>query len=197
LALPTDKADSRTHPAASDLHKDSRERFGELVHDHQSQVRAYISSLGVANSSVDDIAQEAFLVAFHNFEKYQEGTSFPAWVTTIARHLIYNDGRKTRRRYQLLNETLTEAVLSRDASEELAEEEDETIMRSIMTECIDALPVESQDMLRTRYFKGLKTTDMAEQFKLEANTIRQRLLRIREAMRRCIESKLSGYANDH
>ena len=88
-----------------------RQLFGELVKANQSRIRNYIGSLGVANCSIDDIAQEAFVVAFRRFGKYDRESSFASWVCSIARNLLWNDRRKTRRRYELLNEYVAEFLL--------------------------------------------------------------------------------------
>ena len=112
------------HPEGDNAENyDSRMRFNELVIEHQSRIRSYLSSIGVAVSSIDDIAQEALVIAYKKFDNYEEGTSFPAWVNSIARNLAWNDQRKTSRRFKLLNERMTN-FLDEQVSPEVTDQDE-------------------------------------------------------------------------
>ena len=80
----------------SDLQSEHERRriFGELAAVHENLIRNFVRSLGVASSDVDDISQEALLVAYRKFEDFELGTSFPAWVCSIARNLMWSECRK-------------------------------------------------------------------------------------------------------
>jgi len=45
----------------------------------------FVRSLGMRAEAADDVAQEAFVVAFEKLQTFERGTNFGAWVRTIAR----------------------------------------------------------------------------------------------------------------
>ena len=75
------------------LEKSSKlKAFNELVHQHQSSLRAFIRSVGVSKENVDDYAQEAFLVAYKKFSEFDSDKgSFGVWIKGIIRYLILNE----------------------------------------------------------------------------------------------------------
>ena len=166
-----------------------RQRFGQLVKANQSGIRNYIGSLGVAPPSIDDIAQEAFLVAFKRFSTYNKDASFASWVCSIARNLLWNDRRKTRRRYQLLNEQVTEYLLQQDPATLLADEEVQSLQRAALRECLKEVSEENRNLLIAHYHDDMNSQQMAEKFGMRADSIRHRLMRVRRTLRQCIEKK--------
>lgn len=168
----------------------NRDLFGELVRANQSLIRSYIRSIGVDSSSVDDIAQEALLVAFKRFSTYDREAKFAAWVCTIARHLVWNDRNKTSHRYKLLQENFTDHMISQDPSEILAHHEVESLERIALRECMKSIPEENRKLIEIRYQDDEEPTEMAEKLGMRPDSIRHRLMRTRKALRTCMENKL-------
>ena len=63
----------------------------ELIKTHLPALRAYIASRGVSSNIVDDIAQDVFLVAFKNQEKYDRQYAFKSWIFGIAKNIILKE----------------------------------------------------------------------------------------------------------
>lgn len=61
-----------------------RQAFGELVRRHGSAVRALLRRMGVDASEADDLAQDAFIVAFESVAEFRGEGTFGAWVKKIA-----------------------------------------------------------------------------------------------------------------
>jgi len=57
--------------------------FMQQVELEQSGLRGFIRMLGVRPESVDDIAQETFVVAYKKLAMFERGTNFGAWLRTI------------------------------------------------------------------------------------------------------------------
>jgi RNA polymerase sigma-70 factor (ECF subfamily) len=64
-----------------------RREFGELVRRHGAAVRGLLRRMGADASAADDIAQDAFLVAFERMAEFRGEGAFPAWVRRIAARL--------------------------------------------------------------------------------------------------------------
>lgn len=63
----------------------NRAAFGSLVEKYQSPLRRYLYYLtGGDGSLADDIAQDAFIKAFEQLEKYHARGSFRGWLFRIA-----------------------------------------------------------------------------------------------------------------
>jgi len=70
------------HPASSD---DVRyETFVRLLLEHEPRVRAFLRGLLPTWQDVDEVTQEASLVAWRKFGDFEEGSSFGGWLLTIA-----------------------------------------------------------------------------------------------------------------
>lgn len=74
-----------------------RRAFGELVRRHGSAVRGLIRRMGAPPSEADDVAQDAFLVAFERIADFRGEGTFQAWVKRIAVRLYLRRLQKERR----------------------------------------------------------------------------------------------------
>src|SRR6202011_4025673 len=63
---------------------DDRHAFSELVRRHQSSVRAMLRKLAGGNAALaDDLAQEAFLLAYRNLKSFRQDAKFSTWLYRI------------------------------------------------------------------------------------------------------------------
>ena len=78
-----------------------RAAFGELVRRHSGAVRALLRRMGAQPSLADDIAQDAFVIAFQKVGALQNGAAFRPWIKQTAARLYVRRWRKERR-YDLM-----------------------------------------------------------------------------------------------
>ena len=64
-----------------------RREFGELVRRHSSAVRALLRRMGAQPALADDVAQDAFLLAFEKCAEFRGEGTFAAWIKRIAARL--------------------------------------------------------------------------------------------------------------
>lgn len=74
------------------------ETFEAVVREHHAGLRAYIRSLGALEVWVDDLAQEAFLVAYRRQADFRAEGDYAKWLRGIAGNLVMNERRKEARR---------------------------------------------------------------------------------------------------
>lgn len=74
-----------------------RAAFGELVRRHGAAVRGLLRRMGAAPDLADDIAQDAFLMAFEQIAEFRGEGSFIGWVKRIAVRLHIRRWKKDRR----------------------------------------------------------------------------------------------------
>lgn len=166
------------------------QEFEARVREHQSGLRAFIRALGAEEAWVDDLAQEAFLVAYRRLDHFEPGTDFGKWLRSIARFLVANERRKEIRRSRLLPFAIVDLLLQSESAD--SPEPDVTRFLPELRECVDQLPARSREMLRRRYAANDNATTLARRLGMNADTVRQQLLRIRLAVKQCIENKTVG-----
>ncbi|MCC6196668.1 MAG: sigma-70 family RNA polymerase sigma factor [Burkholderiales bacterium] len=74
-----------------------RHAFAELVKRHQSSVRATLRKLCAGNHALaDDLAQEAFVLAWRNLRSFRQEARFSTWLYRIATNCWLADARKRK-----------------------------------------------------------------------------------------------------
>ena len=79
----------------------SQTQFEALVLQHHVRLRVFVRSLGVDSDWVDDIAQEACLTAFRQWQSFDQTRDFGKWVRGIAANIVRNEVRKDSRRQRI------------------------------------------------------------------------------------------------
>jgi len=74
-----------------------RAAFGELVRRHGSAVRALLRRMGADHAQADDLAQDAFLVAFERIAEFRGEGTFQGWVKRIGARLYVRRWRRGAR----------------------------------------------------------------------------------------------------
>ncbi len=103
--------------------QDDRHAFTELVKRYQSGVRACLRKLTAGNHALaDDLAQDAFVLAWRNLGSFRQEARFSTWLYRIATNCWLAHARK--RREELLG----------DRTDELAEGDDSMMADSVDTQ---------------------------------------------------------------
>jgi RNA polymerase sigma-70 factor, ECF subfamily len=166
--------------------------FMEQVGREQSRLRAFIRSLGVRADAVDDLAQDAFLVAYERLDTFRREEDFGAWVRGVARRLVANALRKENRRRQILSDHLTELLLAAapEALHPLAAAAEEDRLAALRG-CLEHVPQSGRQLLEMRYSDEVSPGAIAGRLERSATDVRQQLFRLRRALLECIERRLA------
>lgn len=175
------------------METDQRALFVEQVRLHHAGLRGFVRSLGVDPLWVDDVAQEAFIVAYNRLDEFDQERDFGPWLRGIARNLVINERRKSARRKRILSDNLTDVLLSSSsASDEEDRDLGDTALAKVtaLRDCIGTLPEKSLGLLRSRYEEDLSAQDIAEEFHMKPPAVRKALERVRVALRKCMEERM-------
>jgi RNA polymerase sigma-70 factor (ECF subfamily) len=164
--------------------------FAGLVREHQAGLRAYVRSLGVQDIWVDDLAQEAFLVAYRRYGDFRSGADYGKWLRGIARHLVANERRKEGWRSRLVHERITDLLLEVSTAEDPEPAPVFGQLAATMEDCVQQLAPHSRELLERRYAQAENASALARRFSTSAEAIRQSLRRIRLAVKECVERKV-------
>lgn len=168
-----------------------QEEFRAFVQEHQAPLRGFVRMLGVHTDSVDDLAQETFLIAFRELDRFDTDQDFGKWLRGIARNLVRNELRRNARRGRIMDEQVTRHLLAAAESEpgEIGFEEDEF---HALRDCLETLPEKSRLLIDGRYFDEWNASILADKFEMSAGAVRLALMRIRRQLSTCIKERITN-----
>ena len=157
-----------------------RDAFGQLVARYQSPVCALAYSVCGDITQSQDLAQEAFIIAWRKLADLHEPAKFKAWLFGIARNLINNSARRQTRNPLAVAEPLDESLaapiaISNPASHAISKEEEEILWRSI-----EKIPETYREPLVLFYREHQSIEAVAQSLELSEDAVKQRLSRGRK-----------------
>ena len=173
----------RAVPTAIERTPASAPGFEDLLVAHQGPILHYLKSLVGNHHEAEDLLQRTNLILGQKRSGFEAGSNFRAWSFAIARREALSRFRQQRRDQRLF----AHAEVHGAAVDSV--EGDETPLLT-MRDCLSRLPARDQELLLMRY--GTKRTlhDYAKQLNRSPGTLKARLFKIRENLRREIEERL-------
>ena len=166
--------------------------FEEIVRENQRAVRAFIARQISDPQAVDDVSQEVFVAAYKGIARFRGDSSIASWLLGIARNhvLTYIRNRQRNRPLSMtLGDTLEDLHLSA-LEEDPTDPDREQFRVSALRSCLQSLNPDHRELV-VRFYYNAETADViGESYGRPAGTIRMMLLRIRRALRSCVERKL-------
>lgn len=162
-------------------------RLAKLWSAASPSLEAFVRSLVRDPHDVDDVIQETGAYVAREFHTFEEGTSFTGWVITVARIRVQRLWQGQKRDRLILN---SEAI---DALAQTAEAIGPQLpaRQTAMQDCVEKLQPRHQQLLEMCYLNGKKPAQIADQLGRTPNAVSASLMRIRHALKRCIEDRLS------
>jgi RNA polymerase sigma-70 factor (ECF subfamily) len=163
------------------------DEFVGLYTSHEQRLRAFVRTLVPNWTDADEIVQEVALTAWKKFSDFESGTSFMAWICTIARFKALSYRRKMGRDRLAFRAELIELM-----AEEGDEEEDKRERElEALSECMSKLPEKHQRWVQLAYTPGMSAKSEAEALGMRPNTFYMKLNRIRANLHGCIQDNLA------
>jgi RNA polymerase sigma-70 factor (ECF subfamily) len=171
------------------------EPFRLLVTKYWRLLIAWVRPRVNDESEAEDVAQETFIRAFRALKGLQDHGRFVPWLLRIASNRATDLSRR-RRNDQSLERLLAEGRLqpALAGEEDLGRELDQEAEYRSVVQAVRSLPEKYRLVVMLRYFEGLSGTQIAETLGEPEGTIRNRLFRAHEKIRRLIEKGLSPSA---
>lgn len=128
------------------------------------------------DGSVDDLVQETLLGCLKG--NFREETDFRTYLLCIARNRLYTHYKKKQRGFDPLTSSVVQ--MGHSPSAVVAHGED----RARLLAALRRIPVESQTLLELYYWNGLQGPALAEILEISPHTVRSRLSRARDRLRK-------------
>ena len=133
---------------------------------------------------IEDLVQRTFLACTSHRERLREDASFRAFILTVARNEMFEHLRRRYRGGQAVDvSTLSMADLGASASQLIARRDEHRMLLLALRR----LSIDLQDVLELHYFEQLSGPELAVVLAIPEGTVRSRLRRAIEALRRELE----------
>ncbi|HZH28177.1 MAG TPA: sigma-70 family RNA polymerase sigma factor [Azospirillaceae bacterium] len=131
----------------------------------------------------DDLVQDALERALTRLDTFQPGTNMRAWLFTILRNAFINDLRRAR-----LTPTSPDTIEGMMAPAPASQ--DHGIALGDLRRALDRLSPEMREVVLLIGLEGLSYEEAAEILKVKVGTVKSRLSRGREALRKLLDGEV-------
>lgn len=157
-----------------------RRAYGQLVDAYQRRV--YAIAFGVVRSREDawDVAQEAFVKAYRNLDRFNGTSAFYTWLYRITTNLAIDHVRaRQRKRTDALEKAPEPSIDEADAAhpEHAA---DRAELSRVLAQAMDKLSEKHRAIIVLREVEGLSYEEMAEVLGVNKGTVMSRLFHARQ-----------------
>lgn len=157
--------------------------FRTLINRHKEKVRNLVFlTLGSADM-VDDISQEVFIIVYRKLKSFRFESQFTTWLYSVTINKCRDHLRKVKIR-QLFTS------ISHDEGNDIPDNEEakgDFDIQEIVRQAVAKLPEKFRVAIIMRDFEGLSYQEIAEVLNSEVGTIKSRVFRGREALKKMLE----------
>lgn len=168
------------------LTTEQQEHFTQLWTQAQSTVACFVHTSIRDRGHAEDLLQEIAMTLLRKFAAYDPSKPFLPWAMGVAKLAILGSRRDDARSRVVFDEALLERISNTFLETAPAQRDEETFLAV----CLTKLPPKARRMVRLRYFDSLDSREIARVLGTSEVAIRVGLLRIREQLRKCIESRI-------
>lgn len=175
--------------------KGDQRAFAEIVSNYKDKLFHLAFRMTGNRQEAEDVVQDTFLRVFKNLDRYDENQKFSTWIYRIATNLCIDRLRKRRQVFSLDAESSDHEGLDgyamlpsddRTPESELLLSETQRLLHQAM----DTLPVKYKSVMVLRYIQDLSLQEISDVLDLPVTTVKTRVHRGREFLRKKLEHKL-------
>jgi RNA polymerase sigma-70 factor (ECF subfamily) len=163
--------------------------FGRLVERYQKLVASIAWRYGIRREEIEDVVSEVFVKAFRNLHRFRPEHAFSTWLYRLAANHVIDHGRRERRERGRSEMPQQLADTAPSAGERLERRELSRLVRA----ALEQLPAHYRNVLFLVYIEGLKIDEAARTLQLPQGTIKTRLMRGREGLRKILARTCPDY----
>ena len=156
------------------------QKFEHLVKNYQEPLFRFVANLA-GHSNVEDLVQDIFVSAFSHLDTFDpDRASFRTWIYRIARNRVLNEKKKRR---EILFADAPERATGRTPSDDLLEKE----AFERLDEAFGRLPFRERVIFVMAEIEGLSYKQIARVENLALGTVKSRLFRAKERLRKAFD----------
>lgn len=159
--------------------------FESLYSRYVTKVYQRCLSMTKDEEKAQDFTQDIFIKVFDKLDAFQERSRFSTWLYSISYNYCADQLRLSKR---LPVTSLDTAFASEPANaEDYLQEETTRVVKLAM----QTLSAEERSLLRFKYEDGLSVVEIAQLLALKESTVKMRLMRTREKIKRLADPLLN------
>ena len=156
-------------------------RFDAMMHEHESLVRGAVFGVLGAVDELDDVAQQAWLKAWHHRGELFRVENSAGWLYRVARRTALDAIRSRQRKRSLWNRLIRQPMpMAAEAADETVRQSEQT---KLVHDAIETLSEKYRTIIILRVFDTMSYKQIAETLGLPIATVETRLLRARKMLR--------------
>lgn len=166
--------------------RSKKEEFMELVQTHHRELLVYARAITGEGHLSKDIAQDSFVVAWNNFEKFDVSKNFPSWLRGIVRNKWKEHLRRSKRQVALDDDVLEIMEVQMLSWDQLRTDGGAGVFIKLEA-CVSKLPEALAEVVKLFYYDESSTEEAAAKTDSTGAAVRKRLERARTALKECLK----------
>lgn len=168
---------------------DPAEEFIALLEPIKTSVERYALRSAWDREMAHDIVQEAVMIAWREFHRFERGTDFRAWVFRILVNSIFSFNKKisrNRKHGSAMSVDDLDGVMARESAWASVLEEPERIMESLddrLMSAVRQLSADEQQCLLLRLLEGFSYKEISSYLSMPMGTVMSHVHRARKKLR--------------
>jgi RNA polymerase sigma-70 factor (ECF subfamily) len=158
------------------------ERFRELVTRYQNMVAGIAWRSGCRREDVEDVVSEVLLKVYRNLHQYRPDHAFSTWLYKLTANHVVDRSRRMKR--ERLRSEMPEQVVDTAPRAEDAMEADER--HALVRQALEHIDERYREVMHLVYVEGLKVEETARILGTPEGTVKTRLMRGREALKKVL-----------
>ena len=158
---------------------------GFLLHH---RLRFVTVAMGIVRNpqDADDVFQQVVLAAIQHRDSLTDQPHLLAWALRATRHRAIDLAR--RKNILSLSDDVLDLLVAEWGDPAVGDESDAA---EALNDCLACLGPAAQDVLRWKFFDGLRVSAIAERLKRTPDAVYQMISRAQRALKACVEQRLS------
>ena len=167
--------------------------FSQLIDSYKNMVYNLAYRMSNNSQEAEDISQEAFLRAYQSLARFNPSYKFSTWLYQITLNIIRDRFKKKGLNYTSLDSPIEtddsefyhqSADSTNNPEQIMAQKEDaQAIQKAILS-----LPLKYREVIVLRHLQDLSYIEISNILKLPSGTVKIRLYRAREQLRKILET---------
>jgi RNA polymerase sigma-70 factor, ECF subfamily len=174
------------------------------MHAYQNMVFSTAARLTGNDAQAEDLAQEAFLKAYENFEMLRENPSAPGWMKTVITNLALNHLQRYRNRWRFFSDLkradadddesdtpIMDALLGSTTADDVLASADADDRSALVEKVLQSLPDHQRVPLVLYHFEDLPYQEIAERLRVSLPKVKTDIMRGRMALAKMLAKNTS------
>lgn len=163
------------------------EVYVRLLMEHEPRARSFLRGLLPSWNDVDDVIQEASLIAWRKFDQFEEGTAFDGWFLTIARFEAMKHRRRLARSPLVFNDTVWSLL-----ADEAVDDQSARDLKKHLEQCLATLDPDKRELMLKVHSPGVVIREVAQKSGKTEAAFYKIVQRMRVVLLKCISSSIAA-----